>query len=165
MSWPAGCHPESPPLLAAAAVLVNAPIDAAFRAFADEMGFWWPPDFHLGEQPLDTVLIEGHVGGRLMQRDISGDEAAWGRVIAWDPPRRLALAWQLDPRFEYDPDPEHETTVEVDFTPESGSRTKVELLHRHLDRHGEEGAAMRDLLASAHGWPAVLERFQMHLNR
>jgi uncharacterized protein YndB with AHSA1/START domain len=164
MSRPPESHPELP-LQVAATVLVNAPVDSAFRAFTGELGAWWPPDFHLGERPLDTVLIEGRVGGRLMQRAIGGGEAAWGRVIAWEPPRRLALAWQLDPRFDYDPDPAHETTVEVAFTPEPGPRSRVELSHRHLDRHGEEGVAMRDLLASAHGWPAILERFQTHLNR
>ena len=94
----------------------------------------------------------------LVRAAADGSECDWGAVIAWEPPSRLLLAWQLTPEWEYDPDPANATEVEVTFTPE-GDGTRVELEHRGFEKHGEAGAKMRELVSAPGGWNDLLQMF------
>jgi hypothetical protein len=49
--------------------------------------------------------------------------------------------------------------VEVRFAAESSDRTRVELEHRNLDRHGDGWEPERDAVGSEGGWPLYLQRF------
>jgi uncharacterized protein YndB with AHSA1/START domain len=83
----------------------------------------------------------------------------WGRVLAWEPPHRVVLSWHIDCHWHYDPDPARASEVEVRFTAEGPDRTRVELEHRNLERHGAEAAELRESVSSPGGWPGLLEMF------
>ena len=135
---------------------VKAPIDRAFRIFAGRMGQWWHKEHSVAQGTAQAdVVIEPRDGGRWYEKGEDGSEHEWGRVIAYEPPNRLVLAWQLNREFKFDP--EFETIVEVLFE-ESGETTIVQFEHRDLERMGE-GAA-EQLEAMDGGWGMLLDLFK-----
>ena len=139
-------------------VTVNAPVEHAFRVFTEEHGKWWPLDtHHIGKVPAATAIIEPHVGGRWYERGVDGTECVWGKVLAWEPPHRLVLAWQLTADWRYDLT--LETEVEVSFVAEGPERTRLELEHRHLDRYRDQAGVMRSIFDSEGGWTGIVARF------
>lgn len=140
-------------------VSVETPRERAFAVFAEEYESWWPPDHHIGEVQPEAVIMEPREGGRWFERAPDGSECDWGRVLAYEPPERLLLAWHLDPDFRYEPDPALATEIEVRFIAEGPSATRVELEHRGLEVHGEAAERMRAAIASPDGWTLTLERF------
>ena len=90
---------------------------------------------------------------------MDGSECRWARVLAFEPPHRLLFSWDISPQWQLETDPEHTSEVEVRFTELGPSRTRVELEHRHLDRHGVGWEAGRDGVGSDGGWPLYLSRF------
>ena len=137
-------------------VTVNAPPERAFAAFTEEIGTWWPLErAHIGSQPPVEAVLEPREGGRWFERAADGTECDWGRVLAWEPPNRLVLAWQLNRQFDYDPD--FETTVEVNFEAR-GEVTIVHFEHRDLERMGE-GAA-QEFESMDGGWGMLLGLFK-----
>jgi len=139
-------------------VTVNAPIERAFRIFTESFTTWWPADYHIGEAEMAEAIIEPKVGGRWYERGVDGSECDWGQVLAWEPPHRLVVTWQINGQWQYDPDPEHASEIEVRFTPEGSDQTTVELEHRLLHRL-VGGEAIRDSISSGGGWSAVLAFF------
>jgi hypothetical protein len=133
------------------------PQERAFEVFTGGMGRWWPRSHKIGPEALDQVVIEAHEGGRWYERDVDGTECDWGKVLIWDPPSRVVLAWQLTGEFAYDAD--FVTEVEVVFVPDGPDRTRVELEHRGLDAYGGQAAAMREQFDSPGGWRGLLEAF------
>jgi uncharacterized protein YndB with AHSA1/START domain len=138
---------------------VRAPLDKAFRVFASGMGGWWMKSHTLLASPQADVIVEPRAGGRWFEKGEDGTEQDWGRVLAWEPPRRLLLAWQLDADWTYDPG--FETTVEITFA-EDGDHTIVEFEHRDLERYGERAAEVRGGYESGMdgGWGELLARFE-----
>jgi uncharacterized protein YndB with AHSA1/START domain len=139
-------------------VSVGVPVDQAFRVFTDSFNTWWPPEYHIGQADIAEAILEPREGGRWYERGVDGSECNWGRVLAWEPPHRLVVTWQINGEWQYDPDPEHASEVEVRFTADGPDRTTVELEHRHLDRL-VGGQAMREAIGGAGGWTSVLERY------
>jgi uncharacterized protein YndB with AHSA1/START domain len=137
-------------------IFVNAPQDHAFDVFTNGIGQWWPKTHAIGNAELDKPVIEPRQGGRWYQLGTDGSECDIGRVLVWDPPSRLLLAWQLDPNWNFDP--RLETEVEVTFTSEADG-TRVELEHRHLERMGDRAAEMAEKVGSPGGWTAVLQLY------
>jgi hypothetical protein len=81
-------------------------------------------------------------------------------VLAFDPPERFVISWDISTSWELETDLDRTSEVEVRFVAEGPERTRVELEHRNLDRHGEGWEErMRDSVASDEGWPAGLRRF------
>ena len=139
-------------------VTVPLPPERAFELFVDEFSAWWPKDsHHVGEHPLVEAIIEPRAGGRWYERDDSGAECEWGRVLVVERPRRILLAWQLSPAFEFDADPAHATEVEVSFEPRGDGQTTVTLEHRGFDVHGDAAGPMRESFDK--GWPELLELY------
>jgi hypothetical protein len=56
-------------------------------------------------------------------------------------------------------DPEKTSEVEVRFAADGPGRTRVELEHRNLDRHGEGWEQMAAAVGSPDGWGVGLRRF------
>jgi uncharacterized protein YndB with AHSA1/START domain len=139
------------------AVTVNSPIDKAFRVFTEGFDTWWPRSHKIGAGDLKQAVLEGKEGGRWYEVDVDGSECDWGRVLVWDPPARLVLAWQLSASWQYDP--ELLTEVEVRFVAEGPSRTRVQLEHRNLDRYGDAREEMRSQFDSDGGWNGLLEGY------
>lgn len=138
------------------------PIDpeAAFALFTEGFDRWWPKErASLSERPCETVVLEAHAGGRWYERADDGSEMDWGFVREVDRPARILMAWQLDPEWEFDPDPAKITEVEVTFVAE-GEGTLVTLEHRGFEVHGPPGGGMREAVASEGGWREHLEHYR-----
>lgn len=144
-------------------VRVNASAERAFDVFANGFDRWWPRSYHIGQIPVKEFVLEPFTGGRWYERREDGSECQWGKVLGWEPPSRLVLAWQLDPKFAYDP--MLVTTVEVRFVAESADVTRVELEHRDIERMGDEAQPLRDKFDSPEGWGAVVEAFAGHMQK
>ncbi len=141
-------------------ITVNVSVERAFDVFTAGFDSWWPRSHNIGQSPMEKALIETFVGGRCYQRSIDGSECDWGRVIVWEPPHRFVLAWQLNADWQYDPDLAKTSEVEVRFTPEPGGGTRVDLEHRHFERHGTRGIDIRTGVDSSGGWGSLLEMFR-----
>jgi uncharacterized protein YndB with AHSA1/START domain len=132
-------------------VTVNAAPAEAFRVFTADIAKWWPSTHSIGKAKMKNPVLEPRAGGRWYEIGEDGSECDWGRVLAWEPPARLLMAWQIDHGFGFNPD--LHTEVEVRFIAEGARATRVELEHRLLERF-REPAVMREKLNS--GWPTVL---------
>jgi uncharacterized protein YndB with AHSA1/START domain len=135
--------------------------ERAFELFVDEFDSWWPRDsHHIADTPAAVALLEARDGGRWYERDEDGNECDWGRVLAFERPARIVLAWQLTPEFKFDPDPAKQTEVEVAFEPDGESATRVTVEHRGFDVHGEAGVEMRRSVGSEGGWATLLGLYE-----
>jgi uncharacterized protein YndB with AHSA1/START domain len=139
-------------------VTVNAPVEKAFKVYTEGFNSWWPPQHHIGTADLAEAVLEARPGGRWYERGVDGSECEWGQVLAYEPPTRLLLSWQINGTWQYDPDLGHASEVEVLFTDLGGGRTRVDLEHRAFERHGETGGAVRDAVSGEGGWPMIMER-------
>ncbi len=138
-------------------VVVEASREIAFEVFTEKMALWWPASHHIGKSQLAVIIVEPRAGGLWGERGVDGVECPWGRVLAFEAPARIVLAWQLDTKFQFNPD--FETEVEITFVAESEKRTRVTLEHKHLERYGEMEARMREAFESPDGWSIGLLRF------
>ena len=139
-------------------VRVGAQPQRAFKIFTDGMGRWWPKSHHIGAADLDALVIEPKAGGRWYERGVDGSECDVGRVLIWEPPARLVLAWQLTADFKFDAG--LITEVEVRFIAEGANATRVELEHRNLERYGERADGFRTTIDSPEGWSGLLQLFK-----
>jgi uncharacterized protein YndB with AHSA1/START domain len=140
-------------------ITVAASQQRAFEVFSAQFGKWWPKEYHLGPAPLADFILEPRVGGRWYELDEDGSHCDAGRVLAYEPPDRLVLAWQLNERWQYDADPSHASEIEIRFIAENPSHTRVELEHRGFERHGLGADAVRASMDDPSGWTFVLDRF------
>ena len=138
-------------------IVVEAPMERAFRVFTERFDAWWPREHHILQAPLAKAVLEQGVGGRWYEVGTDGSECDWGKVLVWDPPKRLVLAWQLDGDWQYDPN--LVTELELRFTPAGDMKTRVELEHRNLERMADKAAATREALDSPQGWITHLTLF------
>jgi uncharacterized protein YndB with AHSA1/START domain len=139
-------------------IVVEAPRDRAFAVFTEGMTSWWPLEaYSIAPGPMAEAVIEPREGGRWFERSEDGSECEWGRVLAWEPPDRVVLVWQLSPDWQYDAG--LHTEIEVRFTAEDERRTRVELEHRGIENYAERAEQMRTILGSDDGWGGLLRRF------
>ena len=139
-------------------IIVDIPPRDAFEVFTDEVDSWWPRTHHIGKSPMRRVIIEPRAEGRCYTEQEDGTECDWGRVLVWDPPRRLVLAWQITHEWGYQPDLSKSSEVDVRFTPVANG-TRVDLEHRGFERHGAGGAAMRASVDAPNGWTTILSLY------
>ncbi|MEU5562909.1 SRPBCC family protein [Micromonospora musae] len=139
-------------------LLISAPTERAFAVFAGELTDWWVREYTWsGPEALSELGMEPWAGGMLYEIGPYGFRADWGRVLTWDPPRRLVFTWQIGPDRVPVPDPARASEVEVVFLTETPEQTRVELEHRHFDRHGEAAEGYRQALTA--GWHELLSRY------
>ncbi|MEH2534159.1 uncharacterized protein YndB with AHSA1/START domain [Bradyrhizobium sp. AZCC 1588] len=146
-------------------IVVEAPIARAFKVFTEDFGRFKPAEHNLLGVPIAETVFEPRVGGHLYDRGIDGSECRWARVLAYEPPNRVLLSWNISPQWQIETDPNKTSEWEVRFTAETAHRTRVEIEHRHLDRHGEGWQSVRDGVAGDQGWPLYLQRFADLLSR
>jgi uncharacterized protein YndB with AHSA1/START domain len=137
-------------------VHVKAPPQKAFQVFTAGMGRWWLKSHSINQSPIAEIVMEPFAGGRWFERGEDGSECPWGKVLVWEPPARVVLAWQTDGTWKHNPD--FQTEVEVRFTAE-GDGTRVDLEHRNLERFGEHAAKVREAFDSPGGWSGLLRSF------
>ena len=138
-------------------VVVPVAQEKAFEVFTAGMTGWWPSDHHIGSAPIEQIVVEPREGGRWYRRHIDGSETSTGYVAAWEPPERVVVSWQISADWKYDPT--LVTTIEVRFVAEAPDRTRVELEHRNIDRHGPGWEAVADGVGHDQGWPLYLARY------
>jgi uncharacterized protein YndB with AHSA1/START domain len=140
-------------------IVVEAPIDRAFSVFTEGFGSFKPPEHNLLPVDIEETVFETRVGGHIYDRGIDGSECRWARVLAYEPPDRVVFSWDIDARWQIESDPDKTSEVEVRFTAEGPQRTRVELEHRNIDRHGDGWGGVREGVGSDEGWPLYLRRF------
>jgi uncharacterized protein YndB with AHSA1/START domain len=143
-------------------IVVDAPVERAFHIFTDEIGSWWPEDHHIIDAPLAEMVFEPRAGGHVYDRGTDGSECRWSRVLVYEPPARVVITWDMNLQWQIETDLERTSEIEIRFTAEGGNRTRVDLEHRHLDRHGEGWEQIRAAVAGPEGWGQTLERFAAH---
>jgi uncharacterized protein YndB with AHSA1/START domain len=136
---------------------VQAPTPIAWRVFTEKMGSWWPlAMYKIGKTNAVDAIVEPRVGGRWYERGDDGSTCDWGRVLVWEPPTRLVLAWEITADWQHDP--ALQTEIEIRFIAE-GDATRVELDHRHLERYGSRREEMRHIFDTGGDWGRVLAMF------
>ena len=138
-------------------IVVKASTEKSFASFTARIGRWWPRSKSIGSAPQADVVLEPGIGGRWYERGTDGSECEWGKVLQWEPPGRLVLAWQISSEWKFDPT--LVTEVEITFTALSAGETRVDIEHRHLERLGDKAARIREAFDSEDGWSGVLRGF------
>jgi uncharacterized protein YndB with AHSA1/START domain len=140
-------------------VVVEAPIEHAFRVFTEDFDKIKPREHNMLPVDIAETIFERRAGGRVFDRGVDGSECQWARVLAYEPPSRVVFSWDINPRWQLEDDVARTSEVEVVFISEGPGRTRVQLEHRHLDRHGPDWESLRDGVASEGGWPLYLDRY------
>jgi uncharacterized protein YndB with AHSA1/START domain len=140
-------------------VVVDAPVERAFRVFTEDFGRFKPAEHNLLGVEIAETVFEPRVGGHLYDRGVDGSECQWARVLAYEPPTRVIFSWDISPQWQIETDPNRTSEVEVRFIAESEQRTRVELEHRNLERHGDGWEGVRAGVDAGEGWPLYLSRY------
>lgn len=140
-------------------IVVEAPIERAFKVFTEQFGSFKPREHNLLDVEIAETVFEPRVGGHIYDRGVDGSECRWARVLEFEPPTRVLLSWDISPQWQIETDPRKTSEWEVRFTAETDNRTRVELEHRNLERHGEGWESERDGVAGDDGWPLYLQRY------
>jgi len=140
-------------------IVVDAPIARAFSVFTEQFDRIKPREHNLLDVEIAETVFERREGGRIYDRGVDGSECHWARVLAYDPPDRVVFSWDVSPQWQIESDHAKTSEVEVRFIAETAARTRVELQHRNLDRHGAGWESARDGVGSEGGWPLYMQRF------
>jgi DNA-binding transcriptional ArsR family regulator/uncharacterized protein YndB with AHSA1/START domain len=140
-------------------IVVQAPIERAFAVFTERFGDFKPPEHNILGVELAETVFEPRVGGHIYDRAVDGSVCRWARVLAYEPPNRVMFSWDLGPSWQVETDPERTSEVEVRFIAETEQRTRVELEHRKIERHGDGWQAIGDGVGGDAGWPLYLDRY------
>jgi uncharacterized protein YndB with AHSA1/START domain len=142
-----------------ASIVVDAPVDRAFQLFVSQFDRIKPREHNILGVEIAETVFEPRVGGNIYDRGVDGSECRWARVLAFEPPSRVVFSWDISPQWQVESDHAKTSEVEIRFIPEAPARTRVELEHRNLDRHGAGWAQARDGVANDNGWPLYLQRY------
>ena len=140
-------------------ITVEAPIEQAFSVFTGRFGEFKPPEHNLLSVPIAETVFEPQVGGHIYDRGTDGSECRWARVLAFEPPNRVVVSWDISPYWQIETDPDHTSEVEVRFVAESPQRTRLELEHRNIERHGPGWEGVRDGVDDDAGWTLYIDRY------
>jgi uncharacterized protein YndB with AHSA1/START domain len=138
---------------------VPLPLAQAYMLFTADLGKWWPRPLTWSQESLEAIGMELHANGFCYERGPYGFQCCWGRVLAWQPPFRLKLAWQISPRRLPEPNPDKASSVEIFFKAEAGEKTLVTLEHQDFEKHGKGWEEYREAMASSQGWPQLLRAY------
>ena len=140
-------------------IVVEAPIAKAFSTFVERFGDFKPKEHNIMGSPIARTTFDPEVGGHIYDIAEDGSECRWARVLAYEPPNRVVFSWDISPYWQVETDAARTSEVEVRFTAETPDRTRIELEHRNLDRHGEGWEGVREGVDDEAGWPLYLERY------
>jgi uncharacterized protein YndB with AHSA1/START domain len=141
---------------------VAVPIDRAFRVLTEKMHTWWPATHHISKKGFTEIVVEPYAGGRWFERADDGEECEWGKVLVWEPPKRIVFSWNLQSDWRYSPDMARASEVSFEFVSEGSESTRVEFAHSHIERHGEGWEKIHKGVDA--GWIEVLAPYESLLN-
>jgi uncharacterized protein YndB with AHSA1/START domain len=140
-------------------VVVNAGLEQAFTLFIEKFDAIKPREHNLLSVPIAETIFEPRVGGHIYDVGVDGSRCEWARVLEYEPPSRVVFSWDIGPTWQLETDPANASEVEVRFVAETGQSTRVELEHRHLERHGDRWRSVADGVDGEAGWPLYLRRY------
>jgi uncharacterized protein YndB with AHSA1/START domain len=140
-------------------ITVDAPVERAFDVFTQQFDQIKPREHNMLGVPIVETVFETHVGGHVYDRGEDGSECRWARVLAFEPPHRFVISWDISLAWQVESNLDRTSEVEVRFVPIDGDHTRVELEHRNLDRHGDGWPSMRGAVGGDGGWPEYLRRY------
>ena len=140
-------------------IVVGAPIERAFTVFTERFGDFKPREHNMLGVPIAETVFEPRVGGNIYDRGTDGSECRWARVLAYDPPNRVVFSWDISPYWQVEADEAKTSEVEVRFAADGPDRTKVDIEHRYIDRHGPGWESVRNGVDADDGWPLYLDRY------
>jgi uncharacterized protein YndB with AHSA1/START domain len=140
-------------------IVVDAPIERAFQVFTEDFDRVKPREHNMLAVEIEETVFEARYGGRIFDSCVDGSECHWARVLAFEPPTRVVFSWDISPQWQIETDLEKTSEVEVRFIAETTQRTRVELEHRNIDRHGSGWESARDGVSADQGWPLYLQRY------
>ncbi|BDH59039.1 SRPBCC family protein [Tsukamurella sp. PLM1] len=141
-------------------ITVDVPVDFAYRVFTERFDEIKPREHNLLAVPIEKTVLEPRAGGTIYDVGTDGSVCTWARVLACDPPNSLTFTWDISPQWWIETDPAQSSEVEIRFVAETPSRTRVEIEHRHLERHGEGWEQAAAGIGGSTGWPLYLDRFR-----
>lgn len=150
---------SEPPTTINRYVIVHASPAAAFATFVERFGDFKPKEHNLLGVDIAETVFEPHVGGNIYDRGTDGSECRWARILAYDPPDRVVFSWDIGPTWQVETDTMLTSEVEVRFIAETPEQTRVELEHRHLDRHGPGWEGVAYGVGDDQGWPLYLDAY------
>ncbi|MHB8693223.1 MAG: SRPBCC family protein [Solirubrobacteraceae bacterium] len=152
-------HTQVPSTTASHSVVVEAPLERAFHVFVEQFDQIKPREHNLLGVDIAESVFEPRVGGHLYDRGVDGSECRWARVLAYEPPHRIVISWDISAQWQLETDHDRTSEVEIRFTAEGVERTRVQLEHRNLDRHAEGWEGLREGIGGGEGWPLYLQRY------
>jgi uncharacterized protein YndB with AHSA1/START domain len=152
-------HTQAPATTVGDSIVVDAPIERAFKVFIEDFDRIKPREHNMLPVDIAETVFQPHVGGHVIDRGVDGSECRWARVLAYEPPNRVVISWDISPRWQIEADRDRTSEVEVRFIPEGDERTRVQLEHRYLDRHGDGWQSVREGVQGDQGWPLYLQRY------
>jgi uncharacterized protein YndB with AHSA1/START domain len=150
---------QAPAAVVRRQIVVEAPLEEAFAVFTERFGEFKPREHNLLGAPIAETVFEPRVGGSVYDRGTDGSECRWARVLVYEPPTRVVFSWDIGPTWQVESEPENTSEVEVRFVAEGPERTRVELEHRDIDRHGPGWEAVAGGVGADGGWPLYLDRY------
>ena len=140
-------------------IVVEAPQERAFTVFTENFGDFKPREHNIMRSPIARTVFEPQVGGHIVDIAEDGSECRWARVLVYEPHERVVFSWDIGPTWQLETDPQNASEVEVRFIAETADRTRVELEHRNIDRHGPGWQSVADGVSHDQGWPLYLQRY------
>ncbi|WP_447008233.1 metalloregulator ArsR/SmtB family transcription factor [Saccharothrix isguenensis] len=140
-------------------IVVSASIERAFTVFTERFGDFKPAEHNILAAEIAETVFEPRVGGHIIDRAVDGTECRWARVLAYEPPHRVMFSWDLDTRWQVETDHDKTSVVDVRFIAEGPERTRVELEHRDIERHGDGWQGIHAGVDNEGGWPLYLQRY------
>ena len=140
-------------------VVVEAPLERAFTVFTERFGDFKPAEHNLLASPIAETVFEPRAGGHIYDRAVDGSVCRWARVLEYQPPERVVFSWDIGPTWQVETEPENRSEVEVRFIAETADRTRVELEHRNIDRHGPGWQSVSEGVGHEAGWLLYLDRY------
>jgi uncharacterized protein YndB with AHSA1/START domain len=139
-------------------VMVRSDRQHTFDTFVRTLGTWWPvTPFSSGQDRVRAVTFERREGGRIYETWEDGTEVDWGEVLAWEPPARFVMSWNMTPV---------PTEIELTFTELGPALTRVAVEHRGWERLTQEQIERDCVLPGGYlggsyekGWALILGRF------
>ena len=140
-------------------ITLDVPLERAFHVFTERFDQIKPREHNMLGVDIAQSIFEPRVGGRVYDRGVDGSECQWGRVLAYEPPTRIVFTWDISPHWQIETEPEHSSEVEIRFRADGERRTRIELEHRNLERHGDGWQGLAAGVRGDQGWPLYLQRF------
>lgn len=136
----------------------------AFDVFTARLGDFWPIAYTFSGPAFADAALQPRSGGEWYERDLQGHRLSWGKVLEFEPGRRVVLEFAIGPERKPVPS-DHASIVELSFLPAYPEGTRLDVVHRQFERHGDSAEHMRQGMASEQGWPLILAELRRGIRR